>query len=82
MATYKFIPVVVFALACTGDTATEEPSSITTARDDLLSQNVLSDKQRQFLDSLGNQNGVFDVGDFLALVDRCSILGADRVNLR
>ena len=36
------------------------------ARDELLGQPVLGEAQQAYLDSLGNANGRYDVGDFLA----------------
>jgi hypothetical protein len=42
----------------------------TDAVSDLLGALKLSDAQRSYLDELGNQNGIFDVGDLLAMYRR------------
>src|SRR5262249_51447725 len=42
----------------------------TDAVSDLLGSPKLSDAQRNYLDELGNQNGIFDVGDVLAMYRR------------
>jgi len=42
----------------------------------LLGTATLSAEQRLQLDALGNQNGYFDVGDYLALLQRAGLVGA------
>ena len=46
---------------------------------DLLGTPKLSDVQRTFLDQLGNRNGVFDVGDLLAMYRRTGELAPQAV---
>ena len=46
-----------------------------TASAGLLGTASLSSEQRQQLDALGNQNGYFDVGDYLALLQRVGAVG-------
>jgi M6 family metalloprotease-like protein len=48
----------------------EVPVAVADATQDILGVPKLSDAQKQFLDQLGNRNGVYDVGDFLALLRR------------
>jgi M6 family metalloprotease-like protein len=43
------------------------------ATDDLLGAPRLSLEQRDYLDQLGNRNGGYDVGDYLALLDRSGV---------
>jgi hypothetical protein len=43
------------------------------ATDDLLGNPKLDFTQRDFLDQLGNRNGGYDVGDYLALLDRSGV---------
>jgi hypothetical protein len=43
------------------------------ATDDLLGTPKLDFTQRDFLDQLGNRNGGYDVGDYLALLDRSGV---------
>ena len=43
------------------------------AADELLGNPKLSFAQRDFLDQLGNRNGGYDVGDYLALLNRSGI---------
>jgi hypothetical protein len=43
------------------------------AVEELVRGGRLNDDQRQLLDRDGNRNGVFDLGDFLAWVDRARI---------
>jgi len=45
------------------------------ARAGLLGTTTLSAEQRQQLDALGNQNGYYDVGDYLALLQRVGAVG-------
>ena len=45
----------------------------TAAVEDLFHSNVLTDDQRTVLDVQGNGNGKYDIGDFLAWVDRAQI---------
>lgn len=44
------------------------------ATDDLLGVPKLSVAQRDYLDQLGNRNGGYDVGDYLALLDRSGVV--------
>ncbi len=37
---------------------------------EMLGTPTLTAQQKTYLDDVGNRNGVFDLGDFLALVDR------------
>lgn len=46
-----------------------------TARAAILGTATLSAEQRQQLDALGNQNGYFDVGDYLSLLQRVGAVG-------
>jgi len=43
------------------------------AVDELLGTPKLSFAQRDFLDQLGNRNGGYDVGDYLALLNRSGV---------
>jgi M6 family metalloprotease-like protein len=49
--------------------------SVQDALQDVLGQSALSADQRSFLDELGNRNGLFDVGDLLALYRRQGLVG-------
>ncbi len=44
------------------------------ATDELLGTTKLSFLQREFLDQLGNRNGGYDLGDYLALLDRSGVV--------
>jgi hypothetical protein len=44
--------------------------SVDDATTEILGSPVLSQEQRVFLDQLGNRNGLFDLGDYLALLRR------------
>ena len=48
----------------------EQVIPVQDATDDLLGTQKLNFDQRNFLDQLGNRNGGYDVGDYLALLDR------------
>jgi hypothetical protein len=49
---------------------TEVAVAVADATQDVLGVPRLTPEQKQFLDQLGNRNGVYDVGDFLALLRR------------
>jgi M6 family metalloprotease-like protein len=49
---------------------TEVAVAVADATQEILGVAKLTDPQKQFLDQLGNRNGVYDVGDFLALLRR------------
>jgi hypothetical protein len=51
----------------------EQVIPVQDATDDLLGTAKLSFDQRNFLDQLGNRNGGYDVGDYLALLDRSGV---------
>jgi surface protein len=48
----------------------EEPADAETAAMELLGQDALTAGQRLLMDQLGNNNGAYDLGDFLAYLDR------------
>lgn len=52
---------------------TELQIPVPDATDDLLGSPKLSFAQRDYLDQLGNRNGGYDVGDYLALLDRSGV---------
>ncbi|HKP30159.1 MAG TPA: M6 family metalloprotease domain-containing protein [Gemmatimonadales bacterium] len=51
----------------------EQVIPVQDATDDLLGTAKLNFDQRNFLDQLGNRNGGYDVGDYLALLDRSGV---------
>jgi hypothetical protein len=50
------------------------------AADDLLGTPRLSSEQRTALDQVGNKNGRYDVGDYLALLDRQGLTALEKTN--
>jgi hypothetical protein len=48
--------------------------AVDAATDDLLGTSTLTLEQRNYLDQLGNRNGGYDVGDYLALLDRSGVV--------
>lgn len=48
------------------------------AADALLGTTVLLPEQAAYLDAIGNRNGVYDLGDFLAATNRSSMLAANQ----
>ena len=57
------------------EVVTVQLPAVGVAVDDLVRGGQMTDDQRQLLDREGNRNGYFDLGDFLAWVDR------DRIRL-
>jgi M6 family metalloprotease-like protein len=51
----------------------EQVIPVQDATDDLLGTPTLNFDQRNFLDQLGNRNGGYDVGDYLALLERSGV---------
>ena len=51
----------------------EQTIPVQDATDDLLGVPTLSFNQRDYLDQLGNRNGGYDLGDYLALLDRSGV---------
>jgi hypothetical protein len=47
-----------------------QPVALTSAADALLGSALLSPEEAAYLDAVGNRNGVYDLGDFLAASDR------------
>ena len=47
--------------------------AVADATDDLLGLPKLTVQQKDFLDQLGNRNGGYDLGDYLALLDRSGV---------
>lgn len=49
------------------------PVTVSEARGELLGIGTLTTEQREHLDLLGNRNGYFDVGDYLAMLSRLGL---------
>jgi hypothetical protein len=55
--------------------------SLDHAADALLGTGALDGDEAVYLDAVGNRNGVYDLGDFLAASDRSAIAGTSQVEL-
>lgn len=51
------------------------PVTVAEATGDLLGTGALTAQQRQNLDELGNRNGYYDLGDYLAMLNRIGLAG-------
>ena len=51
----------------------EQQIPLDAATDEVLGTASLSQEQREYLDQLGNRNGQYDVGDYLALLKRTGV---------
>jgi hypothetical protein len=51
----------------------EQQIPLDAATDEVLGTVSLSQEQREYLDQLGNRNGQYDVGDYLALLKRTGL---------
>jgi hypothetical protein len=65
-------PYTVTALFTAGEIVARAAASA-----GLLGTSILTPEQRVQLDALGNQNGYFDVGDYLALLQRAGAVGGN-----
>jgi len=54
------------------------PVTVAEATSDLLGTGPLTAAQRQNLDELGNRNGYYDIGDYLAMLNRLGLASARR----
>lgn len=60
----------------------EQQIPVPDATDELLGTAKLTDAQRSYLDQLGNRNGGYDVGDYLALLKRTGAVPSPEVLAR
>ena len=55
------------------------PVNTDLAAAELFGREVLSDLEKRYLDLDGNQDGVYNLGDFIALLDRLGIVPSPKV---